>query len=96
MFIISLSYRKPLSEVQRFIEEHRAYLDRHYASGHFLVSGRKEPRTGGVILATAASRSEVERLVQDDPFHRERIADYDIVEFLPSKAVSGLAHLVEI
>lgn len=93
MFLILLSYKKPLAQVDLLVAEHRAFLERHYASGQFLLSGRKEPRTGGVILATAGSRAEIEEIVRGDPFHREAIADYDIVEFLPSMADARLAHL---
>lgn len=91
MFVVLLNYVKPLSEVDRFVGEHRQFLERHYAAGHFLLSGRKEPRTGGVILATAESRAEVERIIQNDPFHREKIASYEIVEFLPSMSAGHLA-----
>jgi len=94
MFIVLLKYIKPLSEVDRFVAEHRDFLARHYASGNFLLSGRQEPRTGGVILATAATRAEVERIIENDPFHRERIADYEIVEFLPSMSAESLAGLI--
>lgn len=93
MFLLLLSYKKPLPEVDRFVAEHRAFLERHYASGRFLLSGRKEPRTGGVILATAGSREEVDTIVREDPFHREGIADYEVVEFLPSMSDGRLAHL---
>jgi uncharacterized protein YciI len=94
MFIVLLNYIKPLSEVDRFVGEHREFLERHYPSGHFLLSGRKEPRTGGVILVTAGTRAEVESIIRDDPFHREQIADYEIVEFLPSRSADTLAHLI--
>ena len=94
MFVVLLNYVKPLSEVDRFVGEHRQFLERHYAAGNFLLSGRKEPRTGGVILATAGSRAEVERIIQNDPFHREKIASYEIVEFLPSMSAEHLANLV--
>jgi uncharacterized protein YciI len=90
MFVISLNYIKPLSEVDRFVAEHREFLESYYASGHFLLSGRQEPRTGGVILAKAQTRAEIESIIQNDPFHREQIADYDIVEFLPSMATTQL------
>jgi len=93
MFLIILSYRKPLSEVDPFVEEHRAFLGRYYASGNFLLSGRKEPRTGGIILATASSKSEVEEIVRNDPFHREKIAEYELIEFLPSMAAVHLDDL---
>ena len=88
MFVILLNYKKPLSEVDRFVSEHREFLERHYISLHFLLSGRKEPRTGGVILAQAETKAEIESIVRSDPFYREQVAEYEIVEFLPSRPAS--------
>lgn len=93
MFVILLNYIKPISEVDRLVGEHREFLERYYASGHFLLSGRREPRTGGVILAEAETRAEIESIVLNDPFNREQIAEYEIVEFLPSMAATQLASL---
>ena len=93
MFVILLNYIKPLSEVDRFVEEHCAFLECYNASGHFLLSGRKEPRTGGIILSKAATRAEIEAILLHDPFNREQIAEYEIVEFLPSMSAAHLAHL---
>jgi uncharacterized protein YciI len=93
VFVILLSYIKPLSEVDRFVGEHREFLERYYASGHFLLSGRKDPRTGGVILSKAETRAEIESIVLNDPFNREHIAEYEIIEFLPSVAAPHLASL---
>ena len=50
MYIIILTYQKDLSEVEKHLEAHRAYLDKYYASGHFVASGAQVPRKGGVIL----------------------------------------------
>lgn len=94
MFVLLLNYIRPLSEVDRFVGEHREFLARNYASGHFLLSGRKEPRSGGVILATASTRAEIERIIQSDPFYREKVAEYEIVEFLPSMSAKQLASLI--
>lgn len=33
MFIAILTYKKPLSEVDRFLAAHREYLAEHYAAG---------------------------------------------------------------
>jgi uncharacterized protein YciI len=94
MFVVLLNYIKPLSEVDRFLGEHRDFLERYYASGNFLLSGRKEPRTGGVIFVVAGNRAEVEHMIQSDPFHREKIATYEIIEFLPTMSAPHLAQLV--
>lgn len=94
MFLILLSYKKPLNEVDRFLAEHRQFLAAHYASGCFLLSGRNEPRTGGVILASATSKAEIESIVRTDPFYQEGIVEYEIVEFVPTMAGKALAHYV--
>jgi uncharacterized protein YciI len=90
MFIVLLNYIKSLAEVERFLDEHKAYLQKYYASGNFLMSGRKEPRTGGVVVVMASSRNEVEHIIAQDPFHRERLASYEITEFMPTMVASGL------
>ena len=85
MYIIILTYQKDLSEVEKHLEAHRAYLDRYYASGHFVVSGLQEPRKGGVILCKAGSKEEILDIIAQDPFHEHRIAAYQIIEFTPTK-----------
>ncbi|WP_276988670.1 YciI family protein [Capnocytophaga gingivalis] len=85
MYIIILTYQKNLSEVEKHLEAHRAYLDRHYASGHFIASGAQVPRKGGVILCKADSKEEILGIIAQDPFHEHRIAAYQIIEFTPTK-----------
>lgn len=89
MFIFILTYKKPLSEVEKHLEAHRDYLDTHYSAGKFIASGRQEPRVGGVILCRAESRKEAESLAYSDPFYINQIADYQIIEFLPTKYLPG-------
>ena len=45
MFIVLLTYKLPLAEVERHLAAHREYLDRQYAAGTFLCSGPQNPRT---------------------------------------------------
>lgn len=93
MFIIELTYKKSLVEVDKFLTEHRAFLDAAYSAGIFLASGAKNPRDGGVILALG-TREVLDELLQQDPFYREEIADYKITEFVPSKCCSDLQDLL--
>jgi len=90
MFLVLLSYKKPLAEVDRHVAAHMEFLARHYASGAFLLSGRKQPRSGGVILATAADRTQMEAIVCSDPFVSEGVADYEIIEFVASTTAPAL------
>lgn len=89
MFIIILTYKKSLSDVERHLEAHRNYLDKNYATKTFIASGRQEPRVGGVILCRAESRVAVETIIKTDPFYINEVADYNIIEFCPTKHLQG-------
>jgi uncharacterized protein YciI len=91
MFVISLTYTAPLERIDAQLAGHRAFLSAQYARGVFLMSGRKEPRDGGVIIAHAASRAEVDALLREDPFHQAGLARYDITEFVPTMTADALA-----
>ncbi|MEL4430732.1 YciI family protein [Shewanella mangrovisoli] len=95
MFVITLTYKKPLADVELHLAGHIAYLDEYYAKGTFIASGRKVPRTGGVILAKADSRAELEAIVKLDPFYIEEVAEFEVVEFVPTRAAAGLEALIE-
>lgn len=84
MFIAILTYKKPLEEVDKFLQAHRDYLAEHYANGNFIASGPQNPRIGGVIMIKAADRSSVDSIISQDPFNINNIADYQIVEFTPT------------
>ena len=94
MFVVLLTYTQPLDAVDALVPAHREFLQRMYAAGVFLLSGRKEPRDGGVILAQAASRQELESTLAQDPFHLHGVASYQVIEFLPTMAAPGLQSLV--
>lgn len=95
MFIVSLTYTSPIEDIERFLSEHVEYLDAQYASGHFQLSGRKVPRTGGLIIATVNSREELELILAKDPFYRERLATYEVTEIVPTKSSRALAFFLE-
>lgn len=85
MFIISLTYKVPIEKVELHIPAHNSFLQKYYDSGLLIASGRKEPRTGGIIICNAPTRNEAEQMIKEDPFHIYEVADYDITEFLPTK-----------
>lgn len=68
MFVVELLYKASLPAIDANMSDHVRFLNTYYASGHFLVSGRKVPRDGGIIIAVANSREEIEAIVRNDPF----------------------------
>ncbi len=95
MFIVSLSYKKEISEVEKFIDLHIQFLDKYYSEKKFIFSGRKNPRTGGVILVRNVTKDALMGIIQQDPFYQNSIADYDITEVIPTKYDDDFACFVE-
>ncbi|OKJ74841.1 YciI family protein [Streptomyces sp. CB02460] len=91
MFVLELSYTAPLDRVDAALDAHVAWLDRQYAAGLFIASGRKNPRDGGVILAVGEDRAAIERLAASDPFVVEGVCAYRITEFIATKTSDALA-----
>ncbi|AQX07277.1 YciI family protein [Elizabethkingia ursingii] len=95
MFIISLNYIKAISEIEPLIDAHNDFLNKYYAEKKFLISGRKNPRTGGIIIAQNATIEEVKEIIKEDPFHKHQLAEYEITEFLPTKFNAELQNVLE-
>jgi uncharacterized protein YciI len=85
MFVIELVYKADLKEIDAHMRPHMAYLKKHYAAGTFLVSGRKIPRDGGIILAAGKTRAEIEAIAGEDPFCKLGLAEARIIEFRASQ-----------
>jgi len=64
------------------------------AAGTFLVSGRKIPRDGGIILAVGDSREQIEAIAREDPFHARGLADVRVVEFRASQRSDAFQKLI--
>ncbi len=92
MIVISLTYITSTEEADRLMEGHLAWLKAGFAEKGFLASGRKVPRTGGVILSRG-SREEVEAYLRTDPFVTEGIARYDLTEVAVTTTAEGLGGL---
>jgi uncharacterized protein YciI len=93
MFIVLLTYVKPLDEIDRHVSAHREWLKENYARGVFLVSGPRNPRVGGAIIAHGLDRDELEAVLAEDPFRQAGVATYEIIEVAPSMADGRLPWL---
>ncbi len=85
MYIIDLNYIVPLEVLDAHMGEHVKYLYKYYKQNKFVASGRKVPRTGGIILALADSRKDVDAIIAEDPFFTHKLADFKVTEFQTSQ-----------
>jgi uncharacterized protein YciI len=95
VFIIELIYKASLEDIDAHMAEHVRFLNKYYAAGNFLVSGRKIPRDGGIILSIGKSREEIEAIVREDPFHQHGLADFRIIEFRASQKAKDIQRRIE-
>ncbi len=84
-FVVLIHYTRPMDEVAKVTPDHRAFLDQGYEKGWFLASGRRNPPTGGVLIARAPSVKELEDLLGKDPFVVQAVASHELIEFDPVK-----------
>ncbi|WP_425147901.1 YciI family protein [Deinococcus sp.] len=90
LFVVASRYLKPLEKVSAVTPRHREWLDQHYRSGLFLVSGRKADSSGGVIIARAETQAELEAVFAQDPFVLEGCSEYSYAAFTPVKRGRGI------
>ncbi|WP_407484262.1 YciI family protein [Elizabethkingia meningoseptica] len=95
MFIIALNYIKTISEIEELINAHNDFLNKYYAENKFLMSGRKNPRTGGVIIVQNTTKEELDDIIKEDPFYKHQAAAYEITEFLPTKLHPDIETILE-
>ena len=92
MFIANLKYKKSIEEVNKVLEAHLEYLDKYFEKGKFICTGKKSfPELGGVILFNSNNLEEAKKILYEDPFYIEEIADYEIIEFQPVKFSQNLS-----
>ena len=95
MFVIELIYKAGLAKIDAHMAAHVKFLNKYYASGNFLVSGRKIPRDGGVIVAVGDSREQIETIVREDPFVARGLADFRVIEFRASQRADDIQKRID-
>lgn len=95
MFIVQLTYKAPINEVDKYLQAHREFLDYHYKQGLLVASGPMKPRTGGIIIAATNDKAHLEAILKEDPYYLAEIADYQIIEFTPIKHCKELKEIIQ-
>jgi len=83
--MIEILYTAPLEVIAEILPAHRAFLQEGYEKGLLLCSGPMVPKTGGVVIARAPKKKDIEEFFSDDPYNLNKAATYRYVEFEPVK-----------
>jgi uncharacterized protein YciI len=95
MFVIELIYKADLAKIDAAMGAHVKFLKKYYAAGNFLISGRKIPRDGGIILAVGGSREQIQAIIEEDPFYTRGLADVRIIEFRASQRADDIQKRID-
>jgi uncharacterized protein YciI len=95
MFLITLNYLQPLEIIEKHLVAHRSFLEEGYKKDYFIVSGPRNPRTGGIILSQLKNKNQLMEIIQQDPFYIHGIAEFEVIEFNPVKYHQNFAHFIE-
>lgn len=95
MYVVLLTYTAPLEEVDYRLPDHAKWLDKHFARGEFLAAGRRNPRTGGVIITRPMDRAKLDAMLASDPFALHHLASYEVIEFSATRTAPELLPLNE-
>ena len=93
MFVLLARYTKPAEEVDKLLDEHKAWIGRN--ADKILLTAREEPLIGGLILARAGSVEEIWDMIRDDPFYAAGVSEYEVREYRPVRAAAGIEGLLD-
>ena len=93
MFLVDMTFiNKPTPELTAL---HRDYLSQHYLSNDLMFGGRKEPRTGGILISNHDDEHQLKQMLNNDPFIESGVATYTITAFTPVMASTQYQDLLQ-
>lgn len=81
MYLLIVSYTKPLEEVTPHFSTHLDWVKQYIDAGIFLFVGPKKSKLGGVIGVKSIDRNKLKSILSEDSFVKNDVAEYQIVDF---------------
>lgn len=94
--IAILRYRKPLEEVLKHVDAHRAYLAGLKQQRLLIASGPLVPRNGGMLLLRVPDNeadATLDSIRDNDPFTRAGVVQYELWPWAPVIGTEDLDRL---
>jgi uncharacterized protein YciI len=94
--IAIIRYRKPLEDVQKHTDAHRAYLQGLKQEGLLIASGPMVPRSGGMLLLRVPdneAQAALDSIRNNDPYTRFGMAQYELLPWSPGIGAEDLDRL---
>ena len=93
MFVVLLRFSENRKLAPEYMDGHNAWLSSGFEDGVFLLAGRRQPNSGGGIMAHNTSLEELQDGVSKDPFVAKNVVSAEILEIDIAKADERLDFL---
>ena len=60
-----------------------------------LLFRQKNSTEGGIIIATVSGKKEIEKIIKQDSFYKNQLADFRIIEFNASQKAEDINELIK-
>lgn len=95
IYAVLLTYTRPIEEVNRHLEPHKAWLVDNVRQGRVIFAGPLESNNGGMILVSCDDRAALEAMMEQDAFIIHQVASYQAHACAPALASAAFpAHWV--
>lgn len=94
MFVVLLRFAGNRDKAGPFMAGHKAWLQRGFEDGVFLLVGGLQPNLGGGIVAHNTTLAALRERVEGDPFVAEGIVKAEVIEIAPARADERLSFLL--
>ena len=87
--VVLLSYDGAKDAIDAAMADHMAWLTQAYDDGHVLLSGRRTPWTGGVMLVRG-DKDRADALMAKSPWVAKGLATAEVIGFTTGMAIAGI------
>lgn len=95
MFIVLLKFSDNKEQAGQYMKGHKAWINRGFEDGVFLLVGSLQPNLGGGIMVHNTSLPDLQQRVNEDPFVAENVVSAEILELTPARAEERLSFLLK-
>ncbi|MEU6158483.1 YciI family protein [Streptomyces sp. NPDC047130] len=83
MYILMNTYTVPTQAIDAELPRHRRWVEHHFAEGHFIFGGRREPRTGGFVVAATDDEGEAREYLEEEPLFAQGLVTWELFGLVP-------------
>ncbi len=81
MFLLIVNYIQPTDEVSKHVATHSEWVKKYIDEEIFLFAGPKKNKLGGAILVKSIDRDILDKILAEDSYVKEKVAEYQVIDF---------------